>query len=92
MRFVSFWISEGDLAQSFVDVRIRKKKLCTTVLASVQSYPTDFPDLPIRTCVDLKLVRLAIGIPPIFLTPRLGVMMIREVSDGKANVYSGVQA
>jgi len=32
------------------------------------------------------------GIPPIFLTPSLGVMMISEVSDGKANIYSGVQA
>jgi hypothetical protein len=32
------------------------------------------------------------GTPPIFLTPSLGVMMISEVSDGKANIYSGVQA
>jgi hypothetical protein len=35
---------------------------------------------------------LELGTPPIFLTPSLGVMMISEVSDGKANIYSGVQA
>jgi hypothetical protein len=36
--------------------------------------------------------RVYLGTPPIFLTPSLGVMMISEVSDGKANIYSGVQA
>jgi hypothetical protein len=37
-------------------------------------------------------MRAGCGTPPIFLTPSLGVMMISEVSDGKANIHSGVQA
>jgi hypothetical protein len=32
------------------------------------------------------------GIPPLFLTPSLGVMMNPEVWDGEADVYAGVQA
>ena len=33
-----------------------------------------------------------VGLPPIFPTPRLGGMMISEVSDGKAELHGGVQA
>jgi hypothetical protein len=40
----------------------------------------------------LERAAQALGTPPIFLTPSLGVMMDSEVWDGKANVYAGVQA
>jgi hypothetical protein len=38
-----------------------------------------------------ELRRQPNGLPLIFLTPRLGEMMISEVSDGKAQFYAGVQ-
>ena len=49
------------------------------------------PDLLANfTVTNISLGRF--GIPPNFLTPSLGVMMTLEVSDGKADIYSGVQA
>jgi transposase-like protein len=39
-----------------------------------------------------QLPGVQVGLPPIFRTPRLGGMMISEVSDGKTELHGGVQA
>jgi len=73
------------IGESPTNSRIHQVTSGQSVFTSASTFGSPAQNLIIR---DLYLT----GIPPNFLTPRLGVMMISEVSDGKADIYSGVQA